>query len=77
MSEHLCHIQIEGLHTVALHEREVCITCRLTHHIQRSTFTFSDAAHMVDMLLVDEQSHALLTLVGDNLFGRKRLVTDG
>ena len=29
------------------------------------------------MLLVDEQTHTLLTLVGDDLLARKRLIADG
>ena len=53
------------------------ITSGLTHHIQRSTFTLSDASYMVDMLFVDEQTHTLLTLIGNDLLGRKGLVTDG
>ena len=66
VSEHLCHVEVEGLHAVALHEAEVCVARGLADDIQRGTLALGYAAHMVDVLLVDEQSHALLTLVGND-----------
>ena len=77
MSEHLSHIHVEGLHSVGLAEREVGVARRLAYHIERSTLALGYLAHTVDVLLVDEQSHALLTLVGDDLLGREGLVADG
>ena len=77
VSEHLRHIQVERFHTIALHEREMGIARRLTHHIHRCTFTFSNLPHLLNMLFVDEQAHTLLTLIGDNLFRAKCLVADG
>ena len=67
MTKHLSHIQIERLHTVALLEREVGIASGFTYYIQWSTLTLSNLTYMLDMLLVDEQAHTLLTLVSDNL----------
>ena len=77
MTEHLCHIQIEGFYAIALNEREVGVASGLANHIQRSTFTLGNTAHMVDMLLVDKQSHTLLTLIGNDFLGRQCLVADG
>ena len=67
VAEHLGHVEVEGLHAVTLLEREVGVACGLADHIQRSTLTLGDLADMFDMLLVDEQAHSLLTLVGDDL----------
>ena len=77
VTKHLSHIEIEGLHTVALLEREVGITCGLTNHIQRCTLALSNLTHVFDMLLVDEQSHTLLTFIGNNLLRAQGLVADG
>ena len=67
MSEHLGYVEVERLHTVALAEREVCIAGGLTDNIHRGTLALSYLLYIFNMLLVDEQSHALLTLVGNNL----------
>ena len=77
VTEHLGHIEVEGLHTVGLHEREMGVTGGIAHHVQGSALTLGNLPDMFDMLLIDEQTHTLLTLVGDNLFGRKGLVANG
>ena len=77
MSEHLRHVEVERLHAVALYKGEVGITGGLTDDIERCTLALGHLAHALHMLVLDEQSHAFLTLVGDNLFRRQRLVTDG
>ena len=66
MTEHLGHIEVERFDAVALLEREVGIAGGLTDHIQRGTLTLGNLAYMLDMLFVDEQAHALLTLVGND-----------
>ena len=76
MTKHLGNIQIERLYTVALLEREVGIARGLTNHIQRCTLALCNLTNMFNVLLVDEQSHALLTLVGNNLLGTQRLIAD-
>ncbi len=53
------------------------IARRLTNHIQRRTLTLGNLTDVLDMLLVDEQTHTFLTLVGDDLLARERLVADG
>ena len=68
MTEHLGHIKVERLDAVTLLEREMGIASCLTNHIQRSTLTLSNLSYVLDMLFVDEQSHTLLTLIGDDLF---------
>ena len=65
VAEHLCHVEVERLHAVALHKAEVGVACGLADDIQRGTLALSD-----------EQSHALLALVGDDLLGRECLVAD-
>ena len=47
-----------------------------TYYIQRSTLALCNTAYVVDVLLVDEQAHTLLALVGDNLLSRESLVAD-
>ena len=77
VAEHLCHIKVERFHAVGLLEREVGVAGSLTYHIERGTLALGNLAHMLNMFLVDEQSHALLTLVGNNLFGTQCLVANG
>ena len=77
MTEHLRHIEVERLHTVGLTEREMSIARCLAHHIQRSTLAFGNAANVVDMFFIDEQSHTLLALVGNDFLCRERLVANG
>ena len=67
VAEHLSHIEVEWLHTVALLEREMGIASGLTNHIQRGTLALCNLTDMFDMLFVDEQAHTFLTLVGDDL----------
>ncbi len=76
VTEHLSNIQIEWLHTIALLEREVGIASGLTYYIQRSTLALSNLSNVLNVLLVDEQAHTLLTLVGNDFLARKGLVTD-
>ena len=52
------------------------ITGGLTDHIERSTLTLGNLAHMVDMFFLNEQSHTLLALVGDDFLRREGLVAD-
>ena len=52
------------------------VTGGLTHHIQRCALTLGDGLDVIQMPLVDEQSHALLALVGDDFLGTERLVTN-
>ena len=47
MTKHLCHIQVKRLHTISLLETEMSITCRLTDHIHRRTFTLGNLLNMV------------------------------
>ena len=77
MAEHLGHVKVEGLHAVALTEGEMGVASRLTDHIERSTLALGNLAHMVDVFFINEQAHAFLALIGNNLFAGERLVTDG
>ena len=53
------------------------IASGLAHHVHRRTLTLGNTTHMLNVLLVDEQTHAFLTLVGDDLLRRQGLVADG
>ena len=68
MSEHLCHVEVEGLHSVGLDEREVGVASGLAYDVERCAFALGDAAHVFDMFLVDEQTHTFLALVGNDFF---------
>ena len=48
----------------------------LADYIERGTLALGDTLHMLEMLLVDEQTHALLALVGDDFLGAEGLVAD-
>ena len=54
----------------------MCVAGSLADNIQRSTLALGNLAHVFDVFLVDEQSHALLALVGYYLLCRQRLVAD-
>ncbi len=69
MAEHLRYVKVKRLHTVALHKAEVCVSCGFAHHIHRGTLALGYLAHVLYVLLVDEQTHALLALVGYYLLG--------
>ena len=75
-AEHLAHCQVKRSYTVCLLESEAMVPRRFTHHIHRCTFTFSHFAYMFQRFLLNQESHALLTLVGNDLLWRKRFVTD-
>ena len=77
MSEHLGHIEVERLHAIALLEREVGVACGASHHIERCALACGDLLHLVELVVLDEQSHALLALVGNDFLGREGLVADG
>ncbi len=76
MTEHLSHVEVEWLHAVSLLEAEVSVASSLAHHVHRSTLTVGNLLNLTDIFLVDEQAHALLTLVGDDFLGAQGLVAD-
>ena len=77
MAEHLCHVEVEGSAAVSLLEGEVCVAGRFAHHIHRGPFALRDAAYVVEVLLLDEEAHAFLALVGYDFFGREGGVAHG
>ena len=76
MTEHLSYIEVEWLYAVSLLEAEVSIACSLTNYVHWSTLTVGNLLNLADILLVDEQAHALLALVGDDFLGAQSLVAD-
>ena len=76
-AEHLVYSQVEGTYAILLLEGKAGIAGSLTHHIHRGTLTLGNLLHMLECLFADEESHALLRLVGNDFFGREGGVTDG
>ena len=77
MAEHLCHIEVEGALAVALYKREVCVASGFAHHIHRGALALGNLTHVFDVLLLYEQAHALLALVGNDFLGRECGVANG
>ena len=77
VAEHLCHVEVEGAFAVGLFESEVRIARGFAHHIEGCAFALGNAAHVVDVLLLNEEAHALLALVGDDFLGRKCRIAHG
>ena len=49
----------------------------LAYHIHRGALALGNLLYVLNGLLLNQQTHALLALVGDNLFGREGFVADG
>ena len=77
MPEHLRHVEVEGTLPVGLHKREVRVAGGLAHHVHRGALALGNFAHVVEVFLLNEQAHALLTLVGNDFLGRERGVANG
>ena len=69
MAEHLGYVQIERLYAIALLEREVGIAGGLADNIHRGTLALGNLLYVFDVFLVNQQTHALLTLVGNDFLG--------
>ena len=69
MAEHLGDIKVERLHAIFLYKREMCIACRLAYDIHWCSLALCYLPHLFDILLVNEQSHPLLALIGYYLLG--------
>ena len=76
VTEHLGDVEVERLDAITLFEGEVRIACGLTDDVQRRTLAFRNFTDMLDVLLINEQAHTLLTLVGDDFLGTQGLVAD-
>ena len=66
MAEHLGYVQIERLHAIALFEGEVGIAGGLSDNIHRGTLALGNLLYVFDVFLVNQQTHALLALVGND-----------
>ena len=71
VAEHLRYVQVEGALSVGLLEGEVRVAGRFAHHVHRGAFALGDAAHVFQVFLLDEQSHAFLAFVGNDFLGRE------
>ena len=74
VAEHLRYVEVERTFSIALNEREVSVAGRFADDIHRSTLAVGNLFHVVEVLFVDENAHALLRLVGNYLLGAERLV---
>ena len=70
MTKHLGHIKVEGSDAIALLESEVGIARCLADDVERSTLTLSNLPYVFEVLFLNEQSHTLLTLVGNDFLRR-------
>ena len=73
MSEHLGHVEVKWALAIALFEGEVGVASGFANHIHRGAFALCNLANVFEVFLLNEQSHALLTLVGNDFLGRERL----
>ncbi len=73
-AEHLAHCQVERTDAVGLLESKAMVARGVSDDIHRCTLAACNLAHVLNGVAVDEQSHALLTLVGYYLLARQRLV---
>ena len=76
VAKHLSHIEVERTLPIPLLEGEMGISCRFSDYIKRGALPFCNLADMLDVLLVDEESHAFLAFVGDDFLSRKGRVAD-
>ena len=57
-------------------ESEAVVAGGFTDYIHRSAFAFGYLTYVFDSLFLNQQTHALLTFVGYDFFGRQSLVAD-
>ena len=77
VAKHLSHIQVERALAIPLLEGEMGIAGGLADDVKRGALPFGYLADVLDVLLVDEETHAFLAFVGDDFLSRKRRVADG
>ena len=77
MAEHLCNIEVERAYAITLLKSEVSITRGLADNIERSALALGNGTNVIKMLFLDEQSHAFLTLVGNDFLAGEGGVADG
>ena len=75
-AEHLVNSKVKRAHPVRLFKSETSVTGRFSYYIHRCTFPRRYLLYMLQRLVLDEQAHAFLGLVGDYLFCREGVVTD-
>ena len=75
VTKHLLDIQVKRFNAITLPETEMSVTCCLTYNIEWRPLTLSYFAYMFNMLFVNEQTHALLTFIGDNFLTGESLIS--
>ena len=76
VAKHVGHLQVDGLHPLAVGEYKTVVARGLADNIHRGALALGDTLHIGDVLGLDDEAHTLLTLVADNLLGRKGRVAD-
>ena len=77
VAKHLGHIQVERALAIPLLEGEMGVAGGLADDVKRGALPFGYLADVLDVLLVDEETHAFLAFVGDDFLSRKRRIADG
>ena len=76
-AEHLVNGQVERTYAVGLLETEAVVAGRFAHHIHRGAFALGNLVYVFDGFFLNQQSHALLALVGNDFLGREGFVAYG
>ena len=77
LAEHILQFQVDRLLArFVVDKSKLHVARRLADHIERRTFTLGNAAQFVDILLFDDESHALLRLVADDLLRAEGRIAD-
>ena len=76
LAEQVRQVQVDRVLPFIL-KNETHVAGNLTHFIHGCTFPVGDFFHQFHILLFNDQSHALLRLIADDLLGRQRRVANG
>ena len=77
LAEHVFELQVDRLLARAVvDEGELHVARRLADHVERRPLAFGDTPQLVYVLLIDDEPHAFLRLVADDLLRAERRVAD-
>ena len=71
LAEHVVHGQVDGFHPVGLTEYEAVVAGRLAHYVEGGALAVGYLTDAVNIFFVDDDTHALLTLVTYDFLGRE------
>ena len=76
LTEHIFQLDVDRLDAIGLLEDELHVVGRLAYDVHRGALAVGDAFYPRHVLLLEQQAHALLALVADDLLGGERRVAD-